>query len=141
MTTVFIFKNQAQKTLYLTISPAPIRAGLILGFWLLANVLFNLSGLNAVAFEQRIDGRFATAEADVEVHSPFSASALQDVLAETFGCFLIEDRTVLLLRLFEDGEGVCVKQFRPFIAVVPGCVSSGEDMRERTAHLRSRYGR
>ena len=64
--------------------------------------LLDLADFDAITFEEGVDGGFTLTETDIQVHCTLSTTLLQDVLTETFCSFLIKDRTVLSLRLFED---------------------------------------
>ena len=92
--------------------------------------LLHLHSLDTITLQQGVDGRLSSAELTIEVGGRLGAPSLKDMLAEEVGCFLVEDRAVLLLCGFEDGESVSVQQFRPLIGVVACCVAAGEDMRE-----------
>ena len=77
------------------------------------------------ALEEGIDGGRLPPEALVEDHGVFAAAAFEDVAAEGGGGGAVEDAVLL-----EDGEGVRVEHFRPFVAVVACGVSSAEDVPE-----------
>ena len=103
--------------------------------------LLDLLRFNTVSLEESVDGGFAATETYIQIHSFLGTTLLQDVLAETFRCFLIEDRAVLGLCLFENRERISIEEFGPFVAVIACSITAGEDMRECGTHLRARNGR
>ena len=74
-------------------------------------------------FQQCLHLWFATPEPDVEFHGIFRSTPGEDVLTEPVCDFRIEDPLLL-----EVGKGICIQDFRPFIAVVPGRIPTLEDM-------------
>ena len=88
-------------------------------------VLGGGGGEDAVADQEGIDCRILAAEALVKDGGVLCAAALEDVGAEGVGRRTVEDAV-----LFEFGESVGVKHLGPFVGVVSGGVSPGEDVAE-----------
>ena len=82
-------------------------------------------GGESAAGEEGIDGGGGATETLVERHGMLGAATGEDVAAEGVGCGRVENAVG-----FEEGKGVGIKHFCPFVTVVAGCIASAEDVPE-----------
>src|SRR5690554_3812612 len=73
-------------------------------------------------------------KSNVEVHGVAGAALAEDVFTEAFGGSLVEDAF-----FFEEGIGIGIEDFGPFVAVVAGGIASVEDVSEGGTETAARH--
>src|SRR3569623_2095925 len=85
----------------------------------------NTSSRDTTVAQQGVDGRLTAAEFDEQLHRFARAALFEHRAQEAQTCVPIEDALFL-----EGREGVGRQDLGPFVAVVAGCVTASEDVRE-----------
>src|SRR3569623_2309273 len=88
-------------------------------------LLFRRSCRNAAVPQQRVDGRLAAAELAAQLHGFARTALLQYGGQKTQAGVAVENALLL-----EGGERVRRQHLGPFVAVIAGGVTAGEDVRE-----------
>lgn len=82
-------------------------------------------GCEAVAAHHGVDAGFGAAEAFVKFHGGLGAATGEDVVDPGAGGVAVKDS--MLLKLV---KGIALDHFGPLVAVIAGCISAREDVRE-----------